>query len=56
MTNIKINKWIKTPCGRSKYSELDSQKGNFSKLRLYWFVFFAALRDWNLSNPDQSDD
>ena len=56
MTNIKINKWIKTPCGRAKFAQLESQKGMWSRLRLYWFVFFAALRDWNISNPNQIED
>ena len=56
MTEPNINQWIKTPCGRAKYAELDSKKGLFSRLRLYWFVIIATLRDWKLSSQNQIED
>ena len=37
---------IKTKCGISKYNKLRIKKGFFNKLRLYWFVFFAVIRDF----------
>ena len=56
MTQQSINSWIKTSCGRAKYAELNSRQGLLARIRLYWFVFFAALRDWNLPNQDSRDD
>ncbi|HGY5545868.1 MAG TPA: hypothetical protein ACN46U_05775 [Prochlorococcus sp.] len=55
MSHTNINTWIKTPCGRAKYAELAQHTGLLARLRLSWFVFFAALRDWQLPNPDQTD-
>lgn len=49
-----IFKWIKTECGRAKYADLSSRSGFISKARLVWFVVIAALRDWRLSDPDQT--
>ena len=40
---------IKTDCGRAKYEKLASQKGIFNRIRLYWFILFAAIEDWNLT-------
>lgn len=37
---------IKTVCGLEKYEELSRRKGFINKLRFYWFVFFASLRDF----------
>ena len=37
---------IKTVCGFEKYEELSKRKGFFNKVRFYWFVFFASLRDF----------
>ncbi len=56
MTQQKINSWIKTSCGRAKYAELNSKQGLLARIRLYWFVFFAAVRDWNLSIHDSTED
>ncbi len=56
MTQQKINSWIKTSCGRAKYAELNSKQGLLARIRLYWFVFFAAIRDWNLSIQDSTED
>ena len=36
---------IKTVCGLEKYNELKNRTGLFSKVRLYWFVFFGSIRD-----------
>jgi hypothetical protein len=52
MTPPAINRWIKTECGRAKYSELAARPGLLARLRLGWFVLIAALRDWRL--PDQA--
>ena len=40
-----MNYFIKTKCGLEKYDLLKSRKGIFAKLRFYWFVFFASIRD-----------
>ena len=56
MSKPKIFSLIKTPCGRAKYSELSLKTNLFAKLRLYWFIFFAIIKDWNLPNPDQTED
>ena len=55
MSQANINTWIKTACGRSKYADLAQRTGVLARLRLIWFVFFAALKDWQLNNPDQLD-
>ena len=55
MSHTNINTWIKTDCGRAKYAELAQRSGLLAKLRLNWFVFFAALKDWRLNNPDQTE-
>jgi hypothetical protein len=39
-------RWIKTACGRAKYSELAGRSGTAARLRLAWFVLIAAIRDW----------
>ena len=43
---------IKTECGRAKYETLSSKKGLFNRLRLYWFVVFAAIEDRNLKSDN----
>ena len=48
--------YIKTACGRAKYVELAAHTGLLSQLRLFWFVFFASLRDWNANQPNQNVD
>ena len=47
--------WIKTPCGRAKSAEVEARKGIPARLRLIWFVVFAALRDWNITSPNQNE-
>ena len=54
MTNNGIERWIKTDCGRAKYADLAMRPGPTAKLRLWWFVLIAAIRDWPLRDPDQS--
>ena len=44
-------RWIKTECGRAKYTELAARPGLLARLRLAWFIAIAALRDWRLPYP-----
>jgi hypothetical protein len=43
-----INKFIKTECGINEYHRLKilSKKNIFYKIRFYWFVSIATLRDY----------
>ena len=50
-----LHRWIKTDCGRAKLAELLQRTGPTDRVRLAWFILIAALRDWRLPNPDQSD-
>jgi len=36
---------ISTECGLEKHEILKRRKGVFNKIRFYWFVFFANIRD-----------
>lgn len=47
MFNFTSKKNIKTTCGIEKYNKLKLNNSFFGKLRLYWFVFFASIRDMN---------
>ena len=38
---------IKTSCGIEKFNKLKINKTFTGKLRLYWFKFFAIIRDLN---------
>ena len=40
-----ITNFIKTECGLSEYYLLKARKGFFNKLRFYWFVAIATVRD-----------
>ena len=43
-----MNKFkIKTACGIDQYKKLKKNKTLIGKLRLYWFNFFAVIRDLN---------
>ena len=42
---MEINTLIKTECGLKKYEVLKGQSGYINKLRFYWFVAVASLRD-----------
>ena len=48
MDKNRIFSLIKTDCGRAKYEMLASKKGIFNSIRLYWFIVFATIEDWNL--------
>ena len=50
-----MHRWIKTDCGRAKLAELQQRSGPANRMRLAWFILIAALRDWRLADPDQSD-
>ena len=50
-----LHRWIKTDCGRAKLAELQPRIGPANRMRLAWFILIAALRDWRLPDPDQSD-
>ena len=45
MNVTSMNYFIKTQCGLEKYDMLKARKGMYAKLRFYWFVFFASIRD-----------
>ena len=40
-----MNKFIKTECGLNKYDELKNHKNIIGKIRFYWFVVIASIRD-----------
>ena len=48
MSQPAIDRWIKTDCGRAKYTELAARPGALARVRLAWFVLIAAVRDWRL--------
>ena len=47
MVSFMIKLRIKTTCGIDKYNKLKMNKTFIGKLRLYWFNFFAIIRDLN---------
>ena len=50
-----LHRWIKPDCGRAKLADLQQRRGPLARARLAWFILIAALRDWRLPNPNQSD-
>ena len=50
MTQKKIYKFIKSPCGQTKYEELSLNKTFFGRIRLSWFIVFATIRDFNFKD------
>ena len=48
MTQKRIYKFIKSPCGQEKYEKLTLNKTFFGKIRLYWFIVFATIQDFKL--------
>lgn len=40
-----MSKFITTQCGIDKFNELKKERGFFSKIRFYWFVSVASIRD-----------
>jgi len=55
MATPSVYRWIKTECGRAKFTELAARPGVLARLRMVFFVLIAALRDWRLADPDQAD-
>ncbi|MEB3243393.1 MAG: hypothetical protein VKO44_07130 [Cyanobacteriota bacterium] len=47
-----VARWVKSECGRAKYLELARRPGPLARVRRWWFVLVAALRDWRLPPPD----
>ena len=45
-----VFKYIKTPCGQAKYIELETNKTLLGKVRLFWFILIASIRDWNIKD------
>ncbi len=43
-----IFSFIKTECGRAKYNQLIDRKGIAGKVRLFWFILIAIIKDWNI--------
>ena len=52
MNKINIYSLIKTECGRAKYEMLAAKKGILNRIRLYWFIIFATIKDWNIKSED----
>ncbi|MBO8242821.1 hypothetical protein HA147_09195 [Prochlorococcus marinus XMU1410] len=50
MTKKSIFNYIKTPCGQAKYIELEGNKTFLGKIRLFWFILIASIRDWNIKD------
>ena len=50
MTKKTIFNYIKTSCGQAKYIELEANKTLLGKVRLFWFIFIASIRDWNIKD------
>jgi len=48
MTQKTVFNFINTPCGQSKYIELEANKTLLGKLRLVWFILIASIKDWNI--------
>lgn len=40
-----MNKFIKTECGLNKYEDLKVNKTILGKIRFYWFIIIASIRD-----------
>tara|TARA_S200000501_G_C20626286_1_gene656857 strand:- start:459 stop:632 length:174 start_codon:yes stop_codon:yes gene_type:complete len=50
-----MSKFIITECGIDKFNKLRNQKGFFKKIRFYWFVTIASLRDSILNRAPKID-
>ena len=37
---------IRTVCGLKKFDELSNKKGFLNRIRFFWFVFAASIRDF----------
>ena len=51
-----IHSWIKTECGRAKYADLVQRKGLIAKARLFWFIFWAVIKDIRVVNESHQDE
>jgi hypothetical protein len=40
-----MNRFIKTECGLNKYDELKNNKGILKRIRFYWFIIIASIKD-----------
>jgi len=40
-----MDKYINTQCGIDKLNQLRSASGRIAKIRLYWFIIIASIRD-----------
>jgi len=50
MTKKTVFNYIKTSCGQAKYIELEANKTLLGKVRLFWFILIASIRDWNIKD------
>ena len=50
MNQKRIYKLIKSPCGQAKYEKLTLNKTFLGRIRLYWFITIATIRDFNLKD------
>ena len=50
-----MKKHIKTFCSLEKYEDLVNRKGVLSKLRFYWFIFFAVTSDLGKKKINERD-
>jgi len=50
MTKKIVFNYIITPCGQAKYIELEDYKTTLGKVRLFWFILIASIRDWNIKD------
>ena len=49
-----MEKHIKTVCGIQKYKELSCRQGIFNRIRFYWFVVFAVIRDFGKEREEDT--
>ena len=50
MTRKTVFNYIKPPWGQAKYIELEANKTLLGKVRLFWFILIASIRDWNVKD------
>ena len=49
-----LHRLIKSECGRAKLADLQQRRGLPARLRLAWFIVFAAVRDLPLQFSEPS--
>ena len=52
---MNVQKFIKTSCGKSKYLDLSQKQGFLARIRFTWFILFAIIRDWRLTDQAYSE-